>query len=415
MLDLKTYKEKFHFSLNYYSIFLLVTFIPDFTGISPSIIRYGYWLVKLLFACWVINKSKKSFFHFNRYETLFLIVFFIYAANIFVDVFLFPLHRFSSTVGSINFVGFLLILILAFSFRYEPAYHSEKSFWFFVLSLALGLIIAYFHAFENHELDNHNVRYDANTTVNSIWYGQMGCALALAAIYGLINYKKKLVKVFLIFSFLLGMFSIAKAGSRSPVVVLAAVSMFFFMAKLGKLKGIIIICVVIGLLFIFIDPIMDLLASMGSTLAVRLRSISPSGGSSGRDVIWENVLNLISESPLLGVYYLVPSGSGAGLYPHNFFLEVFMATGFLGGVPFMILIIISIIQSYKIIKMKHPASWIIILYLQIVVYGMFSTGLYSSQDFWCLLFYILSIKIYVDKNSPKTHLIPSAQPSLQVH
>lgn len=414
MLNFKTYKEKLHFSVNYYSIFLLVTFIPDFLGVSTDAIKYGFWVVKLLLACWIISKSKKSFFHFNRTETLFIIVFLIYAANIFIDVFVTPLRRFDSSSGSINFLGFLLILILAFSFRYDPDYHSEKSFWFFVTSLGAGLIIAYFHAIENHKLDVHNVRYDANTTVNSIWYGQMGCALALAAIYGFVNYKKKLIRGFLIFLFLLGMLSIAKAGSRSPIVVLAGVSIFFFMAKLGKLNGIIIICLLTGFLFLFMDPILDLLTSMGSSLAVRLKSIFSADGSSGRNIIWGNVINIISQSPIVGVYYLVPTGTGAGMYPHNFFLEVFMATGFLGGVPFMFLIFISITKSYKLIQMKHPSSWIIILYLQIVVFGMFSTGLYSSQDFWCLLFYIVSMKMYIDKASPKPTLRPSHQSSLQI-
>jgi O-antigen ligase len=414
-MNLKSYKEKFHFSLNYYSVFLLIFFIPDFTGASVTAIQYIYWIIKLLFACWVISKSKKSFFHFSRAETLFLIVYTIYAVNIFVDVFIFPRHGFGSKSGTMSFIGFLLNLILAFSFRYEPEYHSEKSFWFFVLSLAVGLIIAYFHAYPNLTLDPGHVRYDANSGVNSIWYGQMGCALALAAIYGFINYKTKIIKGLLIFLFLLGMLSIAKAGSRSPIVVIVGVSVFFFMAKLGKLKGIIIICVLAGLLFIFIDPILDLLTSIGSSLAVRLRSMFSEEGSSGRYVVWLNVLNIISESPILGAYYVVPSGMGAGMYPHNFFLEAFMATGFFGGVPFMFLIGTSVIQCYKIIKTNHPASWITILYLQIIIFGQFSTALYSSQDFWCLLFYILSIKIYIDKNAPKTHLRPSSQPSLQIH
>jgi O-antigen ligase len=187
------------------------------------------------------------------------------------------------------------------------------------------------------------------------------------------------------------------------------------MAKLGKLKGIVLICVLTGLMFIFIDPILDLLTSIGSSLAVRLKSIFSAEGSSGRTLIWLNVLNIISQSPILGAYYVVPSGIGAGMYPHNFFLEAFMATGFLGGIPFMILIGLSIIQSYKVIKTNHPASWIIILYLQFIVFGMFSTGLYSSQDFWCLLFYILSMKTYIDKSPPKTHFKTSSQPSLQIH
>ena len=402
MFSFKTYKEKLHFSVNFYSVFLLINFIPDFLGVSGNIIKYGYWGIKLSLAWWIINKSKRSFFHFTRTETLFIIVFIIYTVNLFIDVFIAPLHRFNSTAGSVDFVGFLLIIILAFSFSYDPDFHSEKSFWFFMGSLSIGLIIAYFFAIENHKLDPFNVRYDANSGVNSIWYGQMGCALALASIYGFTSYKKQALKFLFFVSFLIGMLSIAKAGSRSPVVVLALVAIFFFLAKLGELKGIIIICVLAGLLIIFINPIIDLLTAMGSNLAVRLTSMFVEGETSGRDIIYKNVLDIIKQSPIVGVYYIVPSGPGAGMYPHNYFLEVFMATGFLGGAPFMILIFISLVKSYNLIKMKHASSWIIILYLQILVYGMFSTGLYSSQDFWCLLFYLMSMKMYTKAVSPKS-------------
>jgi O-antigen ligase len=116
------------------------------------------------------------------------------------------------------------------------------------------------------------------------------------------------------------------------------------LAKLGELKGIIIICVLAGLLIIFINPIIDLLTAMGSNLAVRLTSMFVEGETSGRDIIYKNVLDIIKQSPIVGVYYIVPSGPGVGMYPHNYFLEVFMATGFLGGTPFMILIFISLVK-----------------------------------------------------------------------
>lgn len=412
MVSLKKYKEIYHFSVNYYSIWLLITFIPDFFGFDNNLIRFSYWGVKLLLACWLIAKSKNSFFFYNRNEALFLLVFIIYTVNIFVDVFVKPLHRFEDSGGAIDFIGFILIIILAFSFRYDPSYHSEKSFWFFVISLTIGLIISYFHAIENHKLDVTNVRYDANTTINSIWYGQMGCALSLASLHGVVKYKKKQLKIFFIVSFLIGMLSIAKAGSRSPVVVLVLVMTFYFIAKLGGLKGLTIIFMLGSLIIIFINPIIDLLTSMGSTIAIRLTHMIEEGEGSGREVIYQKVLDIIYQAPILGSYYLIPSGPFAGMYAHNFFLEVFMATGFLGGVPFTILIFVSLTRSYELLKVEHPSSWLIILYLQILGYGMFSTGLYSSQDFWALLFYMMSIKScsrHVSrhaslKSSPKTSL-----------
>ncbi|MBA2563242.1 MAG: O-antigen ligase family protein [Chitinophagaceae bacterium] len=393
---------------------MLVTFIPDFIGIDSSLIKYSYWGIKVLLACWVISKSSRSFFHFTALETLCLVILFIYLANIFIDVFLDPIPILKSSRGLTDLIGFCLIIVLALSFRYDPAFHSPKSFWFFCISLVIGLILAYFLARQNIDLDVHNVRYDANSSVNTIVYGQTGCALSLVSIFGFFNYKKKLFRIFFLVLFIVGMLSIARAGSRSPVVVLALVSTFYFMARLGNVKGIIIIFVFVGLITIFINPIIGLLESMGSNLAIRLTSMVVKGESSGRDDIYSNTLNIIQGSPILGEYYFLPTGVGAGGYPHNFFLEVFLATGLLGGIPFMIMIFISLVKAYKLIKVNHPSSWIIILYLQMLVFGMFSTGLYSSQDFWVLLFYIMSMKVYLGNVSTETSLKPSHQSSLQI-
>src|SRR5688500_865941 len=146
MFDIKTYKERYHFSVNFYSIFLLVTFIPDLIGVDSSLIKFSYWGIKVLLACWVISKSDRSFFHFSRFETLFLIVFFIYFANIFVDVFLDPIPILRGSRGLMDLIGFSIMIVLCLSFSYEPAFHSPKSFWVFCITLSIGLILAYFLA-----------------------------------------------------------------------------------------------------------------------------------------------------------------------------------------------------------------------------------------------------------------------------
>lgn len=399
MLSLKTYKEKYHFSLNFYSIFLLITFIPDIIGINPMIIRLGFWGLKVVLAAWIIIKSKRILFDFSRWETLIIIVYVIYGINIFVDVFVNPLPVIKGTAGIMDFLGFWVIIVLLLSFRYDPAYETEKSFWFFVITLSIGLILAYFLAIENHLLDTTNVRYDANSTVNAIGYGQMGCTLSLVSIFGIISYKKAWLRVLFLVTFIIGMLSIAKAGSRSPVVVLIVVMGFYFMARLGSMNTIIILCVVAGLVFIFLNPILDLLTSMGSNLAVRLVSMVENNESSGREEIWKNVMNIIGNSPVFGAFYIVPSGPGRGMYPHNFFLEIFMGTGVLGGLPFMILIFVSVTKCFKLIQNNHSSAWLIMLYLQMIVFGMFSTSLYSSQEFWILIFYVMSIKIYEKKKT----------------
>ncbi|MGD1892410.1 MAG: O-antigen ligase family protein [Cyclobacteriaceae bacterium] len=407
-ISYNTYKEKYHFSVNLYSIFLIVTFIPDIVGIDNSLVKYLFWVVRLSLALWIIYKDYRSDFRLSLFEFLFVILALIYTTNLFIDVFLDPIPALKNS-GVTDFVGFCIGIILSFSFRYDPAFHSESSFQFFWVSLTFGLIVAYFLAVENVQFDVSNVRYDANSTINTIMYGQTGCALALISLFGLIHYKKALLKILFALTFVVGLLSIAKAGSRSPVVVLALVSIFYMIARLGKVKGLLILSTVVGLILINIKAIIGLLSSLGSSLAIRLTSMIQEGETSGRDVIYTNTLSIIQESPIFGSYYLIPKGIGAGGYPHNYFLEVFMATGIVGGSIFLALVLYSVYQSYSLIKSRHFSSWIVVLYLQILVYGMFSTGLYTSQDFWILLFYIGSLKtssfISTDR-IPKNYKLP---------
>src|SRR5690606_32888950 len=123
----------------------------------------------------------------------------------------------------------------------------------------------YFFAIENLKLDTSNIRYDANSTVNSIGYGQAGCALCIISLYGIINQKANFLRLIFLVALILGLMSIAKAGSRSPVVVLAFVVAFYFLARLGVVKGIMLMLVLLGLLIVYIDPIIELMESMGSS------------------------------------------------------------------------------------------------------------------------------------------------------
>lgn len=401
MTSIKTYKEKYHFSVNFYSIFLLFTFIPDIIHTDNLVFKYAFWALKMILACWVILKTKQTFIHFTPVEFLYLIVFIIYTTYMYIDVFVNPRPIVKYSQGVVDFTGFCIVLFLALSFRYDAAYHSEKSFRFFWISLTIGLIIAYFMAIEDYELDIYNLRFDANSTVNSIIYGQMGCALGLISIFGFINTQKKLQRVLFVITFFIGLISIAKAGSRSPLLAMVLAIIFYFTLRFNTLKTLLIIGIVFGLFMLFLHPIIELLNSMGSSLAVRLEKAFMESDTSGRDDIWRNVMSLISKSPVFGVYYLIPFGVGSGSYPHNYFLEVFMATGLIGGIPFIILVLITLAKARTLIRINHPSTWIIILYLQVLVYGNFSTGLYTSQDFWILVFFICSIKISTqEKQSP---------------
>jgi O-antigen ligase len=407
ILNIEKYKEKYHFSVNFYSLFLIATFIPDIVGIDNILVKYSYWVIKVFLACLIIVKDKRNLLSMSRLEFMYVCLVFLYGVIIFVDVFVAPDEGLARSdtfflTGVTDWLGFCLGVLIAFSFRYDHVYHSETSFLFFWISLTIALILSYFLSFQSFDLDVVNGRYDANSTINSIMYGQTGCAMALISILGIVNNKRRLWKALFIFTFVLGIVSIGKAGSRSPIIVLAIVGIFYFIARVGVVRSVMLVTLVVGLIYVFINQIIAFLELIGSSLIPRLASMVFENDSSGRDGIYSNAWSLIKDSPFLGSFYVIKSGIGAGGYPHNFILEVFLATGMIGGIPFVILLFVNISRCFRIIKNRHESSWIAVLYLQIIVYGMFSTGLYTSQDFWVLSFFIVSMNKAVFKSIVET-------------
>ncbi len=405
------YKRQYHFSLNFFSLFLLVTFIPDILGLPPSLFTYGLWVIKAALASWLIIRYRKRLYDLQWREKLFLFVASVYFINIFIDVFW---QKYPVGIGDpIDLLAFSLSILIALSFRYDRAFCSNSSFYFFILTLSLGLVIAFFLAKEA-PLPLIG-RYNANSTVNAINYGQMGSALSLISVYGYINKSFKYSKLIYPLLFLLGLISILKAGSRSPIVVIAVVCVFYFFAKSGFVRGLLITGFSILVLWLSIGYLIQLSDAVGSGIVTRILAAIDGGDTSGRDMIYANAISIIKDSPILGSFYLVPSGLAKGYYPHNFFLEAFMATGLLGGLPFVAMIILALIKSFKLLRQRHVSGWIVLLFLQMIVYGMFSSSLYSSQDFWAFCVFVLSIDGFrkkrirrIKKSEPKAQKLEPA-------
>ena len=119
-----------------------------------------------------------------------------------------------------------------------------------------------------------------------------------------------------------------------------------------------------------------------SSLISRFLSISEdieSGSSSAaRLVIWKHVWHQFLSSPIFGDSIQ----SSYRVYPHNMFLEVLMATGILGFIPFISMVIIAFLKGVKILKNHPEHAWIFILFSMALVQHMLSYTFYSAIYFW---------------------------------
>ena len=75
----------------------------------------------------------------------------------------------------------------------------------------------------------------------------------------------------------------------------------------------------------------------------------------------------------------------SGYYPHNVIIESFMATGILGGMAFVMLVVLSLVATALTIHRGHAGSWVGLLYLQYLVGAQFSGALYLSNTMWAFM------------------------------
>ncbi len=189
------------------------------------------------------------------------------------------------------------------------------------------------------------------------------------------NVKNKLL---LYTSIVVGLIPFFLGASRGSVLALIIPFLFVLLIRRNKKE-----LIYTSIISVFIIPFLILLAeNLGSGVFARLfalqTDIEAGASSTIRLVRWELNVEQILSAPILGdsIYSVMPP------YPHNVLIEVLMATGILGFIPYITLIIISIKKSLNIIKYRDDLIWIVILYWLGFIESMFSGAVYSVILFW---------------------------------
>ncbi|MFW5996463.1 MAG: O-antigen ligase family protein [Lentisphaeria bacterium] len=99
--------------------------------------------------------------------------------------------------------------------------------------------------------------------------------------------------------------------------------------------------------------------------------------------LWSNAWYQFTNSPLFGSGLVLEYSRS---YPHNLFLEVFMATGILGGLSALIFFGVTIWSALKLLFFLPEAkqyAWLPLLFFHYLNYAMFSGALYVQTGLWC--------------------------------
>lgn len=394
---------------NSYIVILVIGFL--FIGTIPTLFNMTEDSLSIPFRVFVLGLSMILIFktvlskNINKIDlspvSLFFIFWVIYGVRIVFDLYLNPIQLFPGKNPSEYFqfaIGVVLIPSIATVFLLQ-AYRIDIKWilkWIYRL-LFITLSIALFSRAGSDLVG----RSAGDIDVGIISFGQFGATLSILSAYSFARKKVNFInKIFYIFGFLIGCIAIFVSASKSPFVALTVVIAVFFILWYGSVRSAFMLGT-IGLFVseFYIDIITFLSKYFHSNFLDRLLYTLDLERDDVRGNLLSAGFNEFLENPLFGNAILIQKEGMAGSYPHNLIVEVFMATGIVGGVIFILWLIKCIKTIFETIKAHSETSWIALLFLQYLILGMVSSNLYSNSLFW--LFSILLVMLEGKKTKKK--------------
>lgn len=199
-----------------------------------------------------------------------------------------------------------------------------------ILTIGIGRISLIKYQFPNME------------TLSPLTLSYSGVLMIFLCVYKLIYEKLKSlwVRVYLYATIILSFIMFFLGASRGSLVVILLCTPFILYHASFRNKSRLL------LLFIIVIPLVIYGAEVtGSAIFTRTESTIETGDASGRQQLWVMAYEEFKNHPFFGGRIEV-----SGIYPHNIFLELLMATGIFGFLLLLIVLIKSFTRGARMIK-----------------------------------------------------------------
>lgn len=377
---------------NLYIIILIVGFlfigtIPQLTGFVKEALSIQYRIVVLGFSTFFLLDSifskRVGTLHLRPF-LLFFLFWMIYSVRVIVDLYIIQIDLFPETSTS-QYMQFAFGVVLIPSIALLFVIQKYRVNVTLILKLVYGILLGTFLvALYYRASTGLTGRTAGDFNVGILLFGQYGATLSILSVYFLVKEKLGFKNsLFYVFGFAVGFSGIFVSASKSPFIALLVVSSLFLILWYGSIKSAFIItffALVLG--FFYLEIVGFLNQYFDSNFLDRLLYTIELGGDRVRESLMRVGFSEFVDSPFLGNAMLIQSGDFIGSYPHNIIIEAFMATGFLGGAFFLFWVIKCFSVSIKFIKAHSDLSWIALLFMQYLIFAMFSGNLYSNDLFW---------------------------------
>ena len=377
--------------------FLMISSLLCMTYVTENVVQFQIMIFLILILFCILSSKRRISSRFMPLYAIMIAFSMMYFVRACIDLEILEIKQ--TLFGNDNTVYVYLLVGMFLQFLFLPKLKLDRSsftwpFFIFSLMVLASLFVSFNNIISGDIVLTSEDRVQADERLGSIQYGHLGLS---ATIMGIIMYmKRQESKLFLIISPLLlavGIFSIIMSGTRSAMVGLIVIFVLMVITRL-KINTIIIVAVVLAILSNFTAAISDFTENLGASSAARMLRFFTEGGdqSSGRLDIWKKAIDEISDSPFLGVSCFIDYNKYKYDYLHNSFIEVAYSLGIIGLIAFFVINLFALVTCYKIFKARNiDYMCFSMLYLQYLIYTLFSESIIRLPEFWYFLSIIICI------------------------
>lgn len=379
--------------------FLAASYLPGALGVDHQVITIPFraiMLFLLLYALYRIVTVSKLRMAISTTSILLIFFWTAYCLRFIFDVGFLQIAL-PIPLGEMTLYLFAITLptfVVSYLFRDIRSYEKALIWVMLVLGICCSISMRSSNSLQDTSTVGHNT---ANDILNHIGYGHMGTTAMILGLFVLLQigsmrrpwYLRLLGGV----TVCLGAYTILAAASRGALVAaLLLVPVVLYLGLWRGSKGLTIaICLVLGFV---LSASTAYLTQNGVDLTRSIASASAYSAADNsvwtRQNLYRDAWHEYLEHPWVG-NSLVETNSDT--YPHNIIIEAFMATGTFGGAALVLLILIAVYRSIRLITRDYAMAWIPLCFLQQLIGGMFSGGIWGNTVMWGMMGVVLGVDL----------------------
>lgn len=387
---------------SFYPIIVLFTSLANFPNNPVSIgYRTFYLLISLVVLAWVVKNIKTIKVGLGGF--LLVVFWMMYSIRMFYDLSVVDIKAYQTDFYFYSFgIGgcFIPCVAIVFGARYLSLRRLLRVFFFFLLLTNLSVMGQLFNAYGfGIELFTGRPRVTAESgnVINAISVSKYGTILALFSTFFLFFREFRIFSrhhYIFILGMIIGLGNLLLGASRGAMASFLIVVLLLIGYKLYfSRKNLKYFLTIAGSSFLgvlsLVYVVIPAFSNQQFSLAVRIANGIDAGfGEEVRAYQWAAAWQQIKSSPIVGDRMVEDF---LNFYPHNLYIEVVLSLGVLGGVVFLLAILVFSFRFLVALKRGNIVLVFFFIMLAEFSFGMSGISIPTGNHFWAFLSLCLGV------------------------